>query len=308
MLLGLYLAIVLVFACCYWAVWQKVPDAFIVHDEFNQFPTAELWQDLGLTGEPEILPSMTNELPKLPEGADLRTAIVDWHQSKVDGLAHLASLNRRIAEARALRDEAATNRTKARNAIIDQFKKQEIGLILAEFQRISNDIVILEARFPSTNDLRSAKGEFQIATNRGNLAKAQGELAKRELETYSKIDAQPLAFDDAKLLATYLNANDAEISLEKEFDSLGRENRRLNLVGYDLLRQRGKTVHGRLGFFDFIYFSLGVSTTTTFGDIIPNSLWARALVTFQLLFCTIVIGILISHIGEATLRKPFDDK
>jgi hypothetical protein len=86
----------------------------------------------------------------------------------------------------------------------------------------------------------------------------------------------------------------------------GRERTELRQSAFDLMADiRGKRV-GRVGFVDFLYFSIGVSTTTTFGDIIPNHTVTRFVVTLQLLASIIIVGLFVNSLSAeiATTWQP----
>ncbi|HHT0525037.1 TPA: ion channel [Klebsiella michiganensis] len=45
-----------------------------------------------------------------------------------------------------------------------------------------------------------------------------------------------------------------------------------------------------LNFWDFFFYSIGISTTTTFGDLVANSRLIRMLVCIQLLLSILVLA------------------
>lgn len=47
---------------------------------------------------------------------------------------------------------------------------------------------------------------------------------------------------------------------------------------------------------DFFYYSVGISTTTTFGDIMASSPGARGMVTFQLLVSIFILAFATSKV------------
>ena len=51
-----------------------------------------------------------------------------------------------------------------------------------------------------------------------------------------------------------------------------------------------------VGFWDFLYYSICVSTTVSFGDIAPNNGWTRFLAVLEILLCMILLGILLNKI------------
>jgi hypothetical protein len=53
----------------------------------------------------------------------------------------------------------------------------------------------------------------------------------------------------------------------------------------------------RVGFLDFVYFSIGVATGTTFGDIVPNHVFTRSIVAVQLLTSIIIVGFFVNSLS-----------
>jgi len=54
----------------------------------------------------------------------------------------------------------------------------------------------------------------------------------------------------------------------------------------------------RLTYFDFLYFSMGVATSNTFGDIITNDRVVRFVIVVQLLLSLTVVGLFINAVGS----------
>ena len=53
----------------------------------------------------------------------------------------------------------------------------------------------------------------------------------------------------------------------------------------------------RLTYLDFLYFSMGVATSNTFGDMIPNDRAIRFIIIVQIIFCLIVLGLFINSLS-----------
>lgn len=51
-----------------------------------------------------------------------------------------------------------------------------------------------------------------------------------------------------------------------------------------------------VGFKDFLYYSICVSTTVSFGDIVPNSNLSRLLAIFEILICLVLVAIILNRI------------
>ncbi|EKY32152.1 potassium channel family protein [Vibrio cholerae] len=83
---------------------------------------------------------------------------------------------------------------------------------------------------------------------------------------------------------------------EKLISLIGSDKHNIEL---DIISQR-YLITNRLSFFDFLFYSIGISTTTTFGDITPNDSGVRILISIQLVSCVFIISGLIGSILNTT--------
>lgn len=60
------------------------------------------------------------------------------------------------------------------------------------------------------------------------------------------------------------------------------------------LNQQLKNSQAELNYWDFFYFSTITQTSTGYGDILPNSRMVRGVVTLQIIFGLIILGVVIS--------------
>lgn len=61
-----------------------------------------------------------------------------------------------------------------------------------------------------------------------------------------------------------------------------------------------------VGFWDFLYYSLCVSVSVSFGDIAPNNSCTRAIAIIELLFCLALIGVIVDKLNESINKKDED--
>lgn len=67
----------------------------------------------------------------------------------------------------------------------------------------------------------------------------------------------------------------------------------------DFSATRNQMLH-QIGFWDFLYFSACISTTTTFGDITANLPWVRILVVLQIFAGIIIVAGFLNGIRRST--------
>lgn len=286
---SIYLATTLVAALLYWLAWLRSPDHFVVQQEVNLYPIASLsallWQDL---------------MPTLPQSTS--------------GLAELTTeANRIIVTARALRERQAQLQTDVarleqdlrnisqvleqnRAKRIGEYRRTELAPLEEEKARLERQIAELEK--PLTPDrntydpLRTVVAEARVELARLDLriAEKRLEVATRIVRDFGQL-AKPEDFERWKTVDYEATRVRGELS-----DTSARY-AKLRGETFDLMAKWRRQREERLGLVDFLYFSLGVSTTTTFGDIIPNHTVTRAMVTVQLLISVVTVGLFVNSLS-----------
>lgn len=93
--------------------------------------------------------------------------------------------------------------------------------------------------------------------------------------------------------------------LNERRDRLARENSEMenqktivarNIA--ELINQFHQYRKETVGWEDFLYYSICVSTTASFGDIAPNSNWTRRIAILELLFCVLLVGFIIDRFNK----------
>ena len=54
----------------------------------------------------------------------------------------------------------------------------------------------------------------------------------------------------------------------------------------------------KLNLFDFLFYSLGIATTTTFGDLTANTIIIKILTAIELMVCIFIVGYMINLVSE----------
>lgn len=58
-----------------------------------------------------------------------------------------------------------------------------------------------------------------------------------------------------------------------------------------------------VSFLDFLYYSICVSTTVSFGDIVPNNGWTRFLAIAELLACVVLVSLILGGIARGKRNR-----
>jgi hypothetical protein len=104
-------------------------------------------------------------------------------------------------------------------------------------------------------------------------------------------------------LSVILNQlSDEEILLTTEIQSLENKRREVSSDIKNSIKMFHQNRRDVVGFWDFLYYSICVSTTVCFGDIAPNDGWTRFTALLELLSCLILVGVIIDKINKIINR------
>ena len=138
------------------------------------------------------------------------------------------------------------------------------------------------------------ENRVSIANINLELAVIKHEQAKDDYEISSYILKNLVVFSEPSLRENIFE-------LEKELETISNEQMKhqkefgeLRGLMWANLKNWHKERSNILGFIDFFYYSIGISTTTTFGDITANTKVIRAVVSIQLLLSIILIGLFLN--------------
>jgi Ion channel len=153
----------------------------------------------------------------------------------------------------------------------------------------------------SPDDLPSGPLSIQYADLSVQLAQAEFERAKAEFEARDYGFKHLTDFQHQPAQREYLSRYDELSNVQKSIFSDEASFDKLHADLYDAFVDYRSVMNARLGYWDFVYFSVGAATTATFGDISPNSTTIRMLVCLQVLGSIIFTGLMVSQFGS---RRP----
>lgn len=297
-----YFLVVLVCAFAYWLCWSGSPDVFIVHEEMNLTPIIDL----------RFLQSLdypTGELPATeiePESLDVLNDISRQKYSECLKLAsQVLSLEKQVKIEEAEYDEAQRRFAEALEEKYDAYFEESMRGLYETRDVLTSRVSELQILAEDTKDpyellyINSEISDVLIELSSVNLsiANEEYELAREHLE------------ERGKFLDPVLKSE-----LEKAYNSYHETRLQLDDMRDRYFQMRGEiynawvTMYGkrvrRLGFIDFLYFSLSVSVSQSFGDILPNHTVTRVLVILQLLCDILIVGSLVAIIAERITGSP----
>lgn len=289
-LLG-YLAIVLLFSGVYYITWSARPDSFIVNSELNLNPLSDIpflaWQVTdthattgapslgGISTELAVIKARINEL-------DQKVGVLD---QKIDSgrteLAEVAKRNETITMANGERyreDITAEANRKVAEA-------EQVLRLFSERGLQGRDYGVAEANLRLTlAELRVVQAE-QIANAYGYFISNIGQ------------------FGDPQLTAQMDQLHDATQAYARDREEASKELMRKRAELIDVAQTWRQQRLDAVSWVDFLFFSIGISTTTTYGDVVGNSRLVRGLISAQLLICVFVMSGFVTSVVSGGGRR-----
>lgn len=286
-----YLAIVLLFSGAYYSIWGVRPDSFIINSELNLDPLSDIpllaWQEMdtqATTAAPN-LGEISAKLAGIKAGInelDLKVRSLD--QQVDSGRAELAEVGRR-------------------NQTIIMANGEHYRLnITAEASR---SVVDAERVLKAFSERGLSERDYGVAEAnlRVKLAEMRVVQAEQMAEAYRYFISNIGQFGDP-LLVTQMdqlhNKTQAQArEREQAWELLSQKRSELINVAQTWRKQRLDAV----SWLDFLFFSIGISTTTTYGDVVGNSRLVRSLIAIQLLICVFVMAGFVSSVVSRSGRR-----
>lgn len=273
-----YSLIILAFAVAYYLAWLVNPDSFIKNNALNSTPVhnainlAFLLNDV-VHEEPE---NISNEefsektLKAKKEFDRIRRQNIDLEKSLSQQESNLKVMHENLSTAWAENTQVYMEKTslKYREALI--IKKHERENILSQKNKIN-------------------KNQFNImlADKNVEISEVKLSIATTERDALEYVLSHAGDFNKPNLVSEINIANE---KIDNKRSKLIINNERMVKIRnnvQDLLNKRQKE---DLNLWDFTFYSIGISTTTTFGDLVANSRLIRMLVCIQLLLSILVLA------------------
>lgn len=289
--LWLYIACIVLFAIIYTVIWSYKPDSFIVNTELNVYPFHEtmlfLWED-----QKNIDNNNTDyELKKI------YSEFLPYIQKINNSENALKLKNERLIEIKKESNELNIIGDQEIQETKQRLGKENVDPIRVEKLELDTKVQFLISQISKKNNLLEI---YEIDQQLKETFKLREEinqkLYKTEMNNINQFLENPRSFRSEKV-------NHKLNELYAEEQNIDRD--KINLI-QDIRNNRQKLSEefqkyytqrkAKLGIIDFLYFSVGIATTTTFGDIIGNTKGIRALITLELIICLVLLTGLLNSI------------
>jgi hypothetical protein len=286
-----YLAIVSLFSVVYYGIWSARPDSFIVNSELNLDPLSDVpvlaWQEIGTHA--------TAGAPNLGKISE-RLAGIKARINELD--LQVRSLDQQINSGRAELMEVGRRNQTFMMANGERYRRD----ITAEASRNVADAEQVLKAFSERGSLGRDYGVAE-ANLRVKLAELRVVQAEQTAEAYNYFINNIGQFGDPQLIAQIDKLSDTTQAQVRERGEASTElmQKRAELI--DVAKTWRKQRLDAVKWIDFLFFSIGISTTTTYGDLVGNSRWVRSLIAAQLLICVFVMAGFVSSVVSRAGRR-----
>ncbi|MGT8856543.1 ion channel [Enterobacter sp. 186315] len=281
----IYFFVVILFAVLYYGFWLLKPDSFIINSELNVHPFYDmnvmLWSDDNYD-YPMGSGIDLNVLKKENDEYVLKLSKDKNDLEKIDS--ELADLDNEFNSVYKKKEAEFTERTK-------DYEQEMLSGFIAHEKALEARVANLEKDSPvivKTND--DVMKIQRIGDERVRLAEARLETARQSFKIADYILKNLMLFTSKETRDDLIKLNEQRTIYNDKRFKLVKEMGDRRSAAIDNVGRYYKQYMARLNIIDFIYFSVGISTTTTFGDIVASDRLIRAFVSLQLLLCIFIVG------------------
>lgn len=280
----LYFLSIILFALIYYAFWYIRPDHFITNQSINIHPIKEinsiLWDDKLMT--PSKIPISLLDLQK--KQSTLSNKIMDLEQKSSYLKNEYSKLEVNGGNLELIRNkELSENIEDYRRRTLIPHEKKEAALTknILELEVVLEKELNPIKRYPMIINL--GKKRIALAEFRVEKAKVEYNIADYTLKNLREFMSKE-TIDKFELISNNRLENETlRLSYSVEVSQI-----RSRL--YSLALEYRTNIIKQFNYIDFVYYSVGIATTTTFGDITANSKLIRFIVTIQLLISIFILG------------------
>lgn len=282
-----YSLIILFFATVYYLAWLVYPDSFIKNNALNSTPIHNAINlAFSYNGETnEDYDNISNEVfseetLKAKKAFDRIISLnIKLENILSQQESNLKLINENLSKAWARNTQAYVD-----EASLEDHKE----LNVKESER--------KAILTQKNKIQESQFDIMLADKNAEISEVKLRIATAERDALEYVLSHVGDFNDPKLVSE-LNTTDKIIDdTRSELIINNKEIIKIRNNVQNLLNKRQKE---DLNFWDFTFYSIGISTTTTFGDLVANSRLIRMLVCIQLLLSILVLA----NITQSFLSK-----
>lgn len=280
-IIGSYIFIVLIFATVNWVLFMRNSTSFLISDQLNKHVERYefIMPDIDLTA---------------------------YHQNAKDMMPITISEFSDILKPDFERLQATNDSLREKKGEFERCKEEWDSLYIIASEKRSDSIKVFREKLLSLwqHSIDSLKSLMQgqdtiemiLAGKYVELANLQYEYAKRNAEVQQIINGNYGFFIPDSLAHKLSDYNESYIWLSMEVQGLEMTRRNVTSQIRDLAVAFHKNRMESVSWRDFLYYSICVSTTVSFGDIAPNNSTTRFVAILELLICLVLVGAIVDRI------------
>jgi len=316
---GLYVSVVVLFSVIYYGIHYFVPDSFIIHSKFNKHTVSKINRFFNALHQNEHYPQTMEEIKKLifnemgnEQPFEKTLELVNQYERLWRDIRYLKG---EYSKAKVEMEELGNKINKKRDFNQGQYEKKYYETVITPLQKklekISAEIKLIE----EAAEKNSKRGDHQKAVD------AYSDL-KRKITERGEIEVL-IPQKKVVMFDFLLNGGGAGVEEElrvwnelkektwKYSNEISELERRQNtlLFNFQMLHMSlERELASKANWLDFLYFSIGISATITFGDIIPNMTLTRLAVISQLLACLVIVAKILDRIIRPSKQHIASEK
>ncbi len=295
-----YIFSVIIFSCIYYFLWFYNPDYFIVDVEYNKQPLARI-RDLvsgDMKPSKKSLYSKQYSLGNLSESVDVlenelyivRDSISLIEKKETGNRHAVDSLSQIVRNDQQQRFDSLLNaRLSPYLAMIDSLQK--------EIEKSEQKLTLLDSAY------EKMETESSLARLKYNKSLIELKLSEDRYKMLNFYLYNSQIYINDSLYADFKKFYDLTSQLLSTKMNLWLSEGNIRSKMYSLWGEVYKYRYPSIDYFDCLYFSLTLSTTVNFGDIIPNNTFVRLIVIIQIIISFVFLGIIIDTIIKKLQTK-----
>lgn len=283
-----YILIVFFSAVVNWGVFCRNSTSFSVSSQMNKYMDR---YDL-LDSTINLATFHQGAKDKMPIAIDDYIILIRPDFIKLDSINVLLNRNQRLFE-------SYQSRSRKLNIVADEKRQAAIlaftDSVLYEYQQ----------RIDSLSKFMQGKDSTELIINGKyvELAHLKYEYAKKNAEIQDYIIRHFGNFIPDTLFKELTYLNQKGIQLSNVIQDIENSRRSISSKIKKSVNLFHQNRQESVSFWDFLYYSICVSTTVSFGDIAPNNGWTRFTAILELLSCLILVGVIIDKVNKKINRN-----
>lgn len=286
--IGIYIFIVVLFATINWLVFNINTTSFLISEQLNKY----VGQHEYLNPEIDLAAYHRNAKDNMPITIDGFSAMMKPTFERLEATNDSLSFNQH-------RLNVCIQEWDSLSRIASAMRYDSVKLLRERMLSGYQEKIDSLRRFLEGKDSTRMIIEGKYV----EMAQLQYEYAKRNAEIQSLIGQYIGNFIPDSLSRQIRKCNEGYLEITTEIQELEQQRRDVSSWIRNLIVDFHENRRDAVGFLDFLYYSICISTTVSFGDIAPNSGLTRVIAIIELLFCIIIVGIIANRIINSREKK-----